>query len=73
MQIRSSKFTTYLHLSQTLVNPFFRPVQTVEHEMELSENVKDVFTGVDWNYVQLDHDRFVLSRSVDNLIVNTTE
>ena len=41
--------------------------------MELSENVKDVFTGVDWDYVQLDHDRFVLSRSVDNLIVNTTE
>ena len=26
MQIWSSKFTTYLHLSQTLVNPFFRPV-----------------------------------------------
>ena len=39
--------------------------------MELSENVNDVFTGVDWNYLQLDHDRFVLSRSVDNLIVNT--
>ena len=27
MQIWSSKFTTYLHLSQTLVNPFFRPVE----------------------------------------------
>ena len=27
MQIWSSKFTTYLHLSQTLVNPFFRPVK----------------------------------------------
>ena len=26
MQIWSSKFTTYLHLSQTLINPFFRPV-----------------------------------------------
>ena len=29
MQIWSSKFTTYLHLSQTLVNPFFRPVSAV--------------------------------------------
>ena len=27
--------------------------------MESSENVQDVFTGVDWNYVKLDHDRFV--------------
>jgi len=30
MQIWSSKFTTYLHLSQTLVNPFFRPVYVVQ-------------------------------------------
>ena len=37
--------------------------------MELSENVQDVFNGVDWNYyVKLDHDRFVLSGSVNNPI-----
>ena len=40
--------------------------------MELSENVKEVFTGVDWNYVQLDHDRFVLSSSVNNPISYTS-
>ena len=32
MQIWSSKFTTYLHLSQTLVNPFFRPVVKAQVE-----------------------------------------
>jgi len=38
---KPSKFTTYLHLSQTLVNPFFRPVRSITYGTKSDTNLND--------------------------------